>query len=84
MAAFRLLGFLLSKNQRKQLKDLQREHRRITEIVDKLVHLGGSKKSLSRLDSPHDRSPIAPRSATLGSRGHLVDAPQHGRLEMGP
>ena len=45
-------------------------------VTDKLVHLGGSEKSLSRLDSPHDWPPIVPRSATLGSCGHLVDAPQ--------
>lgn len=45
-------------------------------VTDKLVHLGGSEKSLSRLDSPHDGPPIVPRSATLGSCGHLVDAPQ--------
>lgn len=45
-------------------------------VTDKLVHLGGSEKSLSRLDSPHDRPPIVPRSATLGSCGHLVDTPQ--------
>ena len=43
MAAFRLLGFLLSKDQRKQLKDLQSEHRRITEIVDTFYALLGER-----------------------------------------
>ncbi len=43
IAAFRLLGFLLSKDQRKQLKDLQREHRRITEIVDTFYALLGER-----------------------------------------
>ena len=45
-------------------------------IPDKLVHLGGSEKSLSRLDSPHNRPPIVPRSATLGPSIDLVDASQ--------
>lgn len=43
MAAFRLLGFLLPKDQRKQLKDLQREHRRITETVDMFYSLLGER-----------------------------------------
>jgi len=43
MAAFRLLGFLLPKDQRKQLKDLQREHRRVTEIVDTFYALLGAR-----------------------------------------
>ena len=43
MAAFRLLGSLLPKEQRKQLKDLQREHRRLTEIVDKFYTLLGER-----------------------------------------
>ena len=43
IAAYRLLGFLLSKDQRKQLKDLQREHRRITEIVDTFYALLGER-----------------------------------------
>jgi hypothetical protein len=43
MAAFRLLGLLLPKDQRKQLKDLQREHRRITEIVDTFYDLLGKR-----------------------------------------
>lgn len=43
IAAFRLLGFLLSKDQRKHLKDLRREHRRITEIVDTFYALLGER-----------------------------------------
>lgn len=43
MAAFMLLGLLLPKDQRKQLKDLQREHRRITEIVDTFYGLLGER-----------------------------------------
>lgn len=34
MAAFRLLGFLLPRDQRKELKRLREEHRRITDTVD--------------------------------------------------
>ena len=41
ITAFKLLGFLLSKEQRTELKGLQREHRRIVSIVDRFYdHLG--------------------------------------------
>lgn len=43
MAAFRLLGLLLPKEQRKQLKGLRREHRRITETVDRFYGLLGER-----------------------------------------
>lgn len=43
MAAFKLLGFLLPKDQRQQLKDLQREHQRITGIVDTFYRLLGER-----------------------------------------
>ena len=41
MAAFRLLGFLLPRDQRKELKRLQGEHRRITDTVDAFYALLG-------------------------------------------
>ena len=41
MAAFRLLGFLLPRDQRKELKRLQEEHRRITDTVDAFYALLG-------------------------------------------
>ncbi|MGV1004886.1 MAG: hypothetical protein ACOYEV_09000 [Candidatus Nanopelagicales bacterium] len=43
MAALRLLGLLLPKDQRKQFKDLQREHRLITETVDMFYALLGDR-----------------------------------------
>ncbi len=43
MAAFRVLGFLLPKDQRQQLKDLEREHKRITGIVDAFYGLLGER-----------------------------------------
>ena len=45
-------------------------------VTDELVHFGSGEKSLSRLDSPHDRPPIIPRGVTLGPPGHVVDTPQ--------
>lgn len=41
MAAFRLLGFLLPRDQRKELKRLQGEHRRTTDTVDAFYTLLG-------------------------------------------
>lgn len=43
IAAFKLLGLLLPKAQRKQLKDLQSEHRRIIGIVDTFYGLLGER-----------------------------------------
>ena len=43
MAAFKVLGFLLPKDQRLQLKDLEREHGRITTIVDTFYGLLGDR-----------------------------------------
>ncbi len=43
MAAFRLLGFLLSKEQRAHLKGLQCEYRRIVSIVDSFYDLLGER-----------------------------------------
>lgn len=43
MAAFKVLGFLLPKDQRQQLKDLEREHKRITAIVDAFYALLGER-----------------------------------------
>ena len=54
MAAFRLLDFLLSKDQRKQLKDLQREHRRITAIVDTFYALLGDRNWVFTGDACRD------------------------------
>lgn len=42
-------------------------------IADERVHLGGGEKSLSRLDSPHHRAAIVPRSGVLGPSGDRVD-----------
>ncbi len=39
LAAFRLLDILLPKEQRRQVKELEREHKRITELVDKFYAL---------------------------------------------
>ena len=41
--------------------------------ADERVHLGGGEKSLSRLDSPHDRATIVLRSGSLGTPRDLVD-----------
>lgn len=41
MAAYRLLGFLLPRDQPKELKRLQKEHRRITDTVDAFYTLLG-------------------------------------------
>lgn len=43
ITAFKLLGRLLPKDQRKQLKDLEREHRRITGLVDSFYGLLGAR-----------------------------------------
>ena len=45
MAAFKVLGFMLPKDQRLQLKDLEREHGRITTIVDTFYGLLGDRNS---------------------------------------
>ena len=42
-------------------------------VTDELVHLGGGEKSLSRLDSPHNRVTIVLRSGILGTSRDLVD-----------
>ncbi|WP_193071002.1 hypothetical protein [Brevibacterium sp. FME37] len=41
IAAFKLLGILLPKEQRNQLKELEREHKRITGLVDSFYGLLG-------------------------------------------
>lgn len=43
MAAIKVLGFLLQKDQRQQLKDLEREHKRITALVDAFYRLLGER-----------------------------------------
>ena len=35
-------------------------------VTDERVHLDGSEKSLSRLDSPHNKTPSIPHSAAFG------------------
>ncbi len=42
-------------------------------VADEHGHLGRSEKSLSRLDSPHNRAKIVLRSGTLGMSRDLVD-----------
>lgn len=43
LAAFKLFGILLPKEQRKQVKELEREHRRITGLVDTFYALLGTR-----------------------------------------
>ncbi|MDR3070223.1 MAG: hypothetical protein LBU38_04355, partial [Propionibacteriaceae bacterium] len=43
LAAFKLLGILLPKEQRNQVKELEREHRRITGLVDAFYDLLGTR-----------------------------------------
>ncbi|SEF11114.1 hypothetical protein SAMN04489740_4069 [Arthrobacter alpinus] len=43
IAAFRLLGFILPKDQRKQLKKLEKDHHRLTETVDRFYALLGER-----------------------------------------
>jgi hypothetical protein len=43
MAAFKVFGFFLSKNQRHQLQELEREHKRITSIVDSFYQILGER-----------------------------------------
>ena len=43
MAAFKLLGFLLPKHQKELLKELKKEHQRITETVDRFYDLLGER-----------------------------------------
>ena len=66
MAAFRLLGFMLAKDQRKQLKDLQREHRRITETVDMFYSLLARAREL--LDDLAPPSPALAQMVELAQR----------------
>ena len=42
-------------------------------VTDERVHLSGGEKSLSRLDSPHNRAAIVPRSSTLRPSRDRVD-----------
>lgn len=41
--------------------------------TDERVHLDGGEKSLSRLDSPHNRTPMVPHGTTPDPPGDLVD-----------
>lgn len=42
-------------------------------VADERIYLGGGEKSLSRLDSPHNKATIVPRSGALGTPRDLVD-----------
>lgn len=74
MAAFKVLGFLLPKEQRKQLKDLQREHRRITEIVDRFYGLLGERNWVftGDLNLPAIEHIISGRFGDSGGTPHRV------------
>ncbi|QIM15545.1 hypothetical protein G7067_02560 [Leucobacter insecticola] len=69
LAAFKLFGILLPKEQRKQVKELEHEHRRITGLVDTFYALLGT------------RNWVFTGDLSLPAIEHVVDTDDAGAAE---